>query len=590
MPESALSDDLSHGERKSAQSQRWEVGLREALAAAFVGALAVTSCCVRMGYFLDDYLQQVLVTSERLMWRPWDTFTFVPGFERVTASYVSSGFLPWWTDPSLRISFFRPLSMMTTWFDVSVLANDAVAAHLHSIGWYLACVAGCAVVFLKTLPRPLAAIALLVFAVSGTHFAPVAWIANRNALIATVPALGGLWAYLRWKEGWRPGRAVSVALFGIALLGGESALAVFLYVVAHQLSARTSLKEKWVEGLPYLWLFLAYLTFYRLALYGAAHSGEYLDPWSSPAAFAKEALPRLGVLAMAQFAAPVADMALWGGAFRWGLAMGGVLVLLGVMLWAGQLIRRAADDEARALRWWFLGSLLSVFPLLSSFSSNRLLLVPSMGASVLIAATLREAWSRKAWVLAGLLVVLHGPLQVVSWPVQAWWWSKAIEQSRAAASGLPASTHDVPVFALTAEPATALQMMMMRRAMGLPEPLGWWVLSAVPHAHRVTRTSVTSFELETMEGTLADTMAFTLLRVRPLAPGARVQLDGAVCEVMEVLKGRPTKLRVTFDQDPEETVRFVAWQSGGYREVKLPSPGDSMRIERAQTPYSLQGQ
>ena len=80
------------------------------------------------------------------------------------------------------------------------------------------------------------ALALLVFTLDSSHTWPVAWIANRNALVAAVPALLGLVAHLRWREqGWRPGLPLSMLGLGVGLLGGEAALGVFAYVGAYEL-------------------------------------------------------------------------------------------------------------------------------------------------------------------------------------------------------------------------------------------------------------------------------------------------------------------------------------------------------------------
>ena len=49
---------------------------------------------------------------------------------------METGAAPWWTLPTLRIAFFRPLAVLTHWADYRLWPDSGVLMHVHSIAWY----------------------------------------------------------------------------------------------------------------------------------------------------------------------------------------------------------------------------------------------------------------------------------------------------------------------------------------------------------------------------------------------------------------------------------------------------------------------
>ena len=91
-------------------------------------------------------------------------------------------------------------------------------------------------------------------------------------------------AHLRWREErWRPGLPLSLLGFAVGLAAGEVALSVLAYLFAYELFAAPGTPKARVRALcPTALILIAYLLHYRLAGYGAAASGLYLDPFRSP--------------------------------------------------------------------------------------------------------------------------------------------------------------------------------------------------------------------------------------------------------------------------------------------------------------------
>ena len=66
------------------------------------------------GRVLDEHMQMLMATGSRgvpgLERAPWDLYAFMLDDAAWQATSRGAGFLPWYADPSLAVSFFRPLS------------------------------------------------------------------------------------------------------------------------------------------------------------------------------------------------------------------------------------------------------------------------------------------------------------------------------------------------------------------------------------------------------------------------------------------------------------------------------------------------
>ncbi|HEY2509621.1 MAG TPA: hypothetical protein VGI39_02075 [Polyangiaceae bacterium] len=318
----------------------------------------------------------------------FDLFAFFPGDVAGRARLHDLGFLPWFASPKLQISFLRPLSALSHFVDYTLFDRWPWWMHLESLALYAALLFVAGALYRRFLPAAVAPLAALLYALDYGHGIPVGWLANRNALIAGTLALLALGAHDRWRrEGWRAGAVVGPAVFGLALLGGESAVGVLGFLLAHAMTLdRAPTKRRLAAVAPYLIVFAVWHAVYRALGYGAHGSGAYLDPVFQPAAFVTE-LPRRAIaLLTSQVGPPPASLypALPRGA-QWPLilAEAAVLTLL-VRLLAARV--RASPE----LRFFALGALLALPPATMAFSDNRLLILVGWGVFPIVASVIGD--------------------------------------------------------------------------------------------------------------------------------------------------------------------------------------------------------
>jgi len=178
------------------------------------------------GFLLDDYAQFSMIEK----WYPqrgddWNLYSNL-------SSYLP---LPWWTSEHCRISFWRPLTSGLIRLDHQLFGRDAAFYHLHSLVWLAILLAGCAALY-TILPKQIAGLALLLYAVDECHALTTGWIANRHAVVSAGLGVIGLAAYAKWRLG---GRAwlmpIGVAGLVGSLLAGETGLSLLAYGVCFEL-------------------------------------------------------------------------------------------------------------------------------------------------------------------------------------------------------------------------------------------------------------------------------------------------------------------------------------------------------------------
>ncbi len=554
---------------------------------------------MRMGLFVDDYFH--LATIEGLVpyGNLFSLFEFGSGIPEQLEPRIAMGPYPWFTLPQFKASFFRPLSCVLMGLDHAVFGRHIAGWHLHSLIWYLLLIAAWGLILRRCVPGVVGVLALVLFTVDQVHWFPVTWTANRNALVATAPVLWGLYAHMRWREdGWRPGLPLSLAGYVLGLLGGESALGAMAYLGAYELFAGKGTVRARVGSLvPAGILGVVYLVAYKLGGYGAFGSGLYIDPIGEPMEYLANAPARmLGLIACELMGWPV-DASVFT---LWLRPIQAVAGLATVVLFA-LLLRKAwsAFDapQRRALAWMIPGALLALLPVVATFASSRLLLMPSLGASVVLSSVLVYGWQERKrgttrwWtVLVGFLIVVHGVLPPIAWAGQSTilaWFANHTEQVCLAAEMDPASTPDRHYLVLVGpDPLVTIYTPIIRCVSSktpFPTSSSWHVVSQAPHAHRVTRTAPNRIEVEVLDGSMWETEFEKLFRSPrfPMRPGDRVQLSRSAITVLEVGREGPSKVAVECDAPLDDPAfRFLVWKDGCLRRAQLPAIGESMILPR----------
>jgi hypothetical protein len=595
---------------------------RAVLPAAVVATALLALPALRLGFIWDDLVQRDILANAGPRDAAMDLFRFVD--PATMESPRTRALLPWWTAHDLRLSFWRPLSALTRWADYRMVRDDARLQHLHSIAWGAALTLMAGLLYRRLLgPGVAAGIATLLFAVDDAHAQPIAWLANRNSLVASVLALAALLAHDSWRRrGWRAGAFVGPALFACALLGGEfgAGIGPFLLAYALFLDPEPNDGRRWMTVVPYVSVGIVWQASYSAMGFGAAHSGMYVDPLHSPMRFL-QLLPRSVLLLLeSQFGPIPADVALLCSAglqhallFFCGL----VVLVMGAAL--GPLVRR--DRRARFLCF---GMLVSLLPVCAAPPMARLLLLSGFGAFGLLGLLVSGVTDGAEWMtssrwrrfalrgVAWAMVVIHGPLAALLFPVGI----DQLNQVDAMMVKEPARTLPVgPQVArqhlvCVATPGHFFFVMTLfeRKQSGLPSPAVFTGLATGSTPVRITRVDDVTLRLEpdggffSPHGTLAEEgvqpppvsvryanqVLESLFRAREVAwhVGDGRDRDGVAVRVTALTTdGRPAAIEARFAEILESPAyAWIVYEGGRYQAWTPPAVGETTRTRDVKLP------
>jgi len=565
---------------------------------AFAAAAAVVCTGFTLGFFLDDYFL-ILMLEGKIPFGAWyDLYSFGDGNPATAQLNMNVGPFPWFVFPEFRAHFFRPLTCMMMALDNWVFGRTALLYHVHSLLWYLAGLLAVGLILRRALPGRLVVLALILFAVDEGHWGPAVWWSNRNALVAAVPALYGLWAHMRWREDrWKPGVPLSMLGYALGLCGGETALSVLAYLAVYELLRPLPDISSRLHGLcnrifalfPSFCVGIVYVLVYKWGKYGAYGSGIYIDPVGNPLELLSLLPERLLLLTTAHFFALPVELP---GVFP---ATGLPLILLSIplvillILALRKIWPSLSDQERGSLRWLFGGAVLSMLPVCCTFPSGRLMLVPSLGGAVAISVVIRAGWNTdlgwRRWLkkLAVVFIVIHLVLSPLMWPVQTKMIKTLGENTFKEMREMdihPSLARDQEVVILNSgHPFLGAYPMICRAYFELPMPLYIRVLTCVPFDIRVVRTAPDTIEVEVIDGELLTTLFEQLVRdaEHPMRVGEVVEMVGMRVTVLEIGQQWPKRFSCQFSHplDDPRYAFFVA-DNGKLKRVTLPPMGESI--------------
>ena len=527
----------------------------------------------------------------------FDLYRFADGApDEMRAAIARGGFFPWWGEPTMHAAFFRPLASGLTGLDHALFGHHALPYHVHVLLWFLACLGVVGLLHRRVLGGAVGGLATVLFAIDDGHTQTIGWIATRHAVIAALPCVLGLIAHLRWRqEGWKPGRILAPLAFAIGLTAGETALSAAAYVVAFELVGATgSRRERLGAIAPLTAVMVGYLALYRALGYGVRGSGSYVDPFSSPVAYALALPPRLAAYCGDLIAGMPIEVWLLAPGARMVLIAGGVFGVFALRLVIRKLAKTRPPPEVRAIAWLSLGALLSLLPGAAGFVGSRLLLVPSIGVFGVIAWVLVHGLRQLrgiARAVCGYLALAH----VVVAPLVLFgglmYLRRVAAESKTAALTADTGPPGSHVFVVgTADPIIAIYSPYWSWLTDARRPASWHCLSLAPFDHRLTRTADDTLELSVMGGRMLQSEFELVIRPKskPFAAGAEVELDGSRIRVVEVIDGSPTRIALTthgsLDDDQQ---RVLVWKNGGFERLVLPRVGETVRIPRSIGPAGL---
>jgi hypothetical protein len=593
-----------------------------AVSAALLLALFLHWPSLASGFRSDDYVQSAMVRGAFPVPRSaLDLFDFASGTQDEYRRLTDFGYLPWWTNPQLRLRMWRPLSSALMALDFKLFGTQAGAMHWHSLGWLVVLLLAAAWLLSRTLPPAAASIAILLYATSPCHAVPVGWLANRSTLLAG--ALGFLAVDLQLRYRAAPSKllfAITAVVTSLALLAGEYALSALAYAFAFAAlgGGELALRARLRSVSPVLIPLAAYLVLHTLSGSDVIGSGFYLSPVRDPWLFVQALVTRVPALAADLLfgvpslyfsgSPPLRNMILSWNLFSpevwlsfpawrvWHVLIGYFAIALGGgLIW--RFVRRT--ERSHPLRWLSAGAALSLLPCAGSLPEDRLLSASTLGVSALCASALllglpwvRKAASKRTRLLRALL---YGLL--------LWLPVGALRRSFAEAQALSQSAESTRLWSLDADLPTqasattrvyvlaagdfntAVNLPWLRQLHGRPLPQAYRRLCPGPLPVDVTRSADRTLEINVLTNAMRGTALPSLYRAAdaPMHVGDQVELPGLRVDVLGVFEDNPSRVRFTFDRSIDDpTLWFLIAGNDGLRHQAMPALHETRRVPYAQ--------
>ncbi|HVU01830.1 MAG TPA: hypothetical protein VHE30_08760 [Polyangiaceae bacterium] len=549
------------------------------------------------GLAADDFIHEVALEAKGA----------VPGFSRApldlfrfatpdcSASLQADGVLPWWIDPTVRFAFFRPLSAATHVFDHALFPGNGFLAHVHTWAWAIL-----ALLAIRSLYRAVhpvgwvAPLALCLYALDDARGSPVAWVANRNELVACTLSVYALGLYLRGRAGNRTAGLVAPLVFAASLLANEGSMAVTGYLFAHVLFVEEGpLVRRFLRLWPFAVVVVIWAALYRGVGYGISGSGVYFDPLRDPVDFLRVLPERFAMLWLAQLGGPWSEG--WNAypfmfpGLEYVVAFLAVVALVGAGFLFAPVLRRSAEA-----RFWALGAVIATFPACGAFPADRLLPWIGIGGMALTAqffagfvdspepGGLRGAIERLGAIAAVGTHLVIGPLLL---PVRSF----GIAQVRAAIdradmsipSDAAVANRTVIFWNPPADPfASYIPVTRAARHVTRPKTLRW--VATGETAVHVTRVDARTVLVKPDRGylLLPSEKLFRNTARHPFTVGQVIQVPEMQVTIRAVTSdGRPETAEIRFDHPLEDPgYLFMAWIGGGYTPFPAPALGSEMTI------------
>lgn len=519
-----------------------------------------------------------------------------PGFLDSAFTFISDGprpgvlrasDLPWWTEPTLHIDLWRPVSALTHALDYRLWPGTPWAMHLHSLSWY-----GLLVALVLRAHRVVggpvdrASLATLLFAVSQAHAMNVGWVSGRNSLIGVASFVVVLLLHRRWRtDGWTPGCVMGPLVFGLALLANEGAVAGMGYLLAFALVLDRG-RHRLTALLPYVGVVVVWRMVYVAQGHGVAGSSVYFDPLSDPLVYSGRTVIHGTVMLAGSLGLSVIDAL---GAIPGAISGAFVVAIpwLAVLAWAAW--PRLREDPS--LRMWALGAVLACFTTGTQIPTDRGLLMLHLGTYPLLAALIlrvREGGTRGPALLGRGLLVLH-LLQSLLLPLRVTttrWLQQRIDAVAQMLPTDPGVQQRTIVLLNVPSDLVMLYSRALAQHRGVPFPAGLSYLYAGAAELTVQRTAPGTLELSSPRPWLSTPIDRFMRQDLRIPPGLRMPTRCTTVEVLETDDEQlPARIQVELHaQRPGCTLSFMAWQGEGPRAIELPAVGEALVLEPVTVP------
>jgi len=580
--------------------------MRHRYFALFVAATGVllTLGSLRVGWCLDDYYQRWIISGSPVYSevgrKPIDAFCFVDGDPHRNRRMIEIGLLPWWIDPHCKVAFWRPITVLTHMLDYRLWPGRPSLMHAQSIFWFALWVVSACLLYRRIMRATLAAaLAGLLYAIGHSRAIPVAFLANRNAVLAGLFGILAIYAHDQWRRNRRRALGIlSPILLALSLLSAETGIGAAAYLLAYALTLDPG---RWRRGLLRLWPHLLVIIAWRVAWsaqgYGVNGIEElYTDPGAHPLRFAQMVLERAPLYMLGQWTGIPAEINLvLSGRGVAAMCWGGVMVAAIVGLVLLPLLRRS-----RVARFWGLGMLLATIPMCSATPMNRHLVFIGLGAMGLLgqffAAALHPrfwrrplAWRASRAVLIGLMVCIHLVLAPIGLAL--------IARYPFGRSEFLASCHALPsepergrdlIFVNHPLPMEILHLLTTRAVDHEPLPRSAQILAPASTAVLILRTDDHSLLVRPDSGFFSMPVSrLGYSREHPLTSGQTISLPSMRITIVEMTRdARPAAVLFEFNVPLEDaSLQWICWESGRFREFRPPAVGGAVRLPASGLPF-----
>ncbi len=551
--------------------------------------VALTLPCLVGGFAVDDHFHRIGVLGHPAIpgspTSPFMFFSFAAGDVDQSLGIVGRIVGVWGMTEGYHISFMRPLSSVMHWVDYRLWPEQPWVMHLQNVFWY-----GTLILllyhFYRRIMEPvwIAGLATLIYAVDDAHGMLVGWIANRNGLVTAVLGVLALTLFIRWRrDDWRPGAWLGPLVFAVALLAGESAIAVGAYLLAYVLFLEKGpWPRRFTTLLPFGLVVVIWRIVYSVYGFGVNGTGLYVDPAVEPIRFMKVVPERLPVILNAQLASPPADF--WLVLTRGGqvmMSLWAIAVLLTLSFILKPMLRASA-----ASRFFALGAALAAIPICATYPFDRLLAFVGIGAMGLVAQFL-SSWKDRKGPARALFVVwflIHVVFAPVFLPLRVNDTARMDAAMAHASESLPsdaalATQHLVVLNA--PEVGSSFYAIIRRASLGEPLPAHTRFLSVSIDETRVERPDEQTLVISWPDGLYRRPLdRFFWSPGHPMREGDSFELAALDVEVLDVTEdGRPKAVRYRFAVPLEdEMLRWMSWTDGGYVPIEPPDVGETLTL------------
>lgn len=354
-------------------------GITSALVIPICFAMLLSLPAILSGYLIDD----LVFTSP--IYRPDSPFQYYDFIEQSQARNL----LPWWHAEDIHVEFFRPLSSALLAMEFTLGDHTPLFSHLITAAFFLFLLVGLYLVLIVfPIPRGYIKWVMLAFATAGYHAIAIGFISSRHAPMANTFAIWALAFHVRQSGHPYAYSALSLGLYLLALLSGESAVAFPLFALGCDLIWRTgNIKQRLAPTMPAVGITILYLLAYAVLGFGAQGVGAYLNPLSSPVRFILNA-PEKTLAMMGSFAFGIPAQLRLNEAMRTIPIVAGLSALVIIGLSVALAFRNVSTGDKRIMKGAALGGFLALLPGLSGMSTGRAFAFAGLGFSIFIISLL----------------------------------------------------------------------------------------------------------------------------------------------------------------------------------------------------------